>query len=274
MTAGASALLVVIGGGTAGIAAFTGDGPRIVTAVGAGQTAAAPGTAHRPAPPPPAVDAALGNEPDVRADAAPVERRTSDQADRTATRPPRRTGTAAVTTAAPPPAGVGGNAPVGVGGNAPVAPPAPQPPTVTTRTVTETRAIPFRTRLVRDPRLPRGSKEVQAEGVPGEETLRWAVTYSDGRPTDRRLIDSVITREPQHRVVAFGTRRGWRGDGHRHRGCRPGSGHCFPIGRSATCPDKAADRPESTEAGVLDQDFVQLAPQDLKSLEINPGMLC
>ncbi|HEU4347456.1 MAG TPA: G5 domain-containing protein, partial [Actinoplanes sp.] len=224
MTAGASALLVMIGGGTAGIAALTEEEPRIVTAAGADRAAAtaapppAPGTT---APQPPPADSRLGVGLTGQAEgvgAKPVGegaiRRTSEEADRTATRSPRST----------------------TAGDAPVAAdqaPAMRQPVVTTRTVVEKRAIPYRTRLIRDPDLPRGRKRVQTAGVPGEQTLRWLITYSDGRPTDRRLVDATVTRPPQHRVVAFGTRRD-RGDGPRE--CRPGSDHCFPIGRSAACP--------------------------------------
>jgi hypothetical protein len=140
--------------------------------------------------------------------------------------------------------------------------------------VTETRAIPYRTRLVRDPELPRGRKRIQTEGIPGEQTLRWLVTYSDGQPTERRLVDSQVTRQPQHRVVALGTRRS-KGD--RPRECRPGSDHCFPIGRSATCPDQADQVPTESAAlpqNLLDADFYLLSPEDLDGLELDPGLLC
>jgi hypothetical protein len=260
MTAGASAVLVMIGGGSAAIAALTEGEPRIVTATGAGRAAAAPvappqGPAGATAQPP-AADSKLGGlaGPAPELAAQPVgeraNRRTSDEADRTATRAPR------ATTAAPAPAGP--------------APARPQRPAVTSRTVVEKRVIPYRTRLIRDPELPRGRKRVQTEGVPGEQTLRWLVTYTDGRPTDRRLVGATVTRQPQHRVVAFGTRRG-KGDG--HRACRPGSDHCFPVGRSATCPAKDTVT-ESGSVTVLDQDFYLLTPEDLDGLELDPGLVC
>jgi hypothetical protein len=254
MTAGASVLLVVIGGSTAVIAAVTENEPRIVTAVGAGHPAAAAPAervADPQAPHPPAA-AGLGADPEVE---HPIRRTLDDAADRTATRAPRTDeGRAAAAPAAEP---------------KPAAPLPDRKPAVVTRTVTEKRAIPYRTRLIRDPSLPRGRKQVQTEGIPGEQTRRWLVTYSDGRPTDRRLIDATVTRQPQHRVVAFGTRRG-KGDG--PRGCRPGSDHCFPIGRSAQCPDEKA--PESGTLGVLGHDFYLLTPEDLSGLELDPGMLC
>ena len=97
------------------------------------------------------------------------------------------------------------------------------------------------------------------------------VTYTDGQPTDRRLIDSTVTRQPQHRVVAFGTRR-VKGDGH---GCRERP--CVSGGRSAACPDgeDAAQESDAVQLGgsvtVLDEDLYLLEPADLDGLEARPG---
>jgi hypothetical protein len=145
---------------------------------------------------------------------------------------------------------------------------------VTTKVVTETRIIPFRTSLVRDPQMPRGQKRVQSPGVSGEEVLRYLVTYTDGRQTDRRLIDSDVTREPQDRVVAFGTRRTRDGGDE----CREGP--CFPDGRSAACPEGADPVKESGavqlggSVAVLDEDLYLLDPSDLDGLELDSGMIC
>jgi hypothetical protein len=231
---------VLIGGGTAGIATLTEDEPRIVTAVAQDQQV-------MPAPPAgdgkagakagaraghattPSAEAALGEQ------SAVPERRTAAAADRTAPRTPRQEPVRQpAQTAAT---------------RVPVAKPAaPARPVITTRTETEKRAIPFRTRLVRDPALPRGHKRVQTEGAPGEQVLQYAVTLTDGRPTDRRLVGSTVTRQPQHRVVAFGTRRGgWE--------CRPDRG-CKPTGRMAAgcgTESESAAVPLGGELAVLDE---------------------
>jgi hypothetical protein len=259
MTAGASALLVLIGGGTAGIAVATDDDPRIVTAVGRDAAAAAlPAAPELLVPRPPAAAPALGTGADTETDAVRPDRRTSDAADRTATRAPR------TTTSRVPPANA-----------APPAKPAAAAPVITTRTVTEKRTIPFRTRLVRDPALPRGSKRVQAPGVPGEETLRYLVTFTDGTETGRRLVDATVTREPRHRIIAFGTRRG---DG--PRDCGPGSDRCRPTGRTA-CPDGLGPAVEENGTlpldgtlALLDEDLSMLDPDDLDGLELDPALLC
>jgi hypothetical protein len=264
MTAGASALLVLIGGGTAGLAAATDDEP-VVTEVGPAAVAAMPGAA---VPQPPAggpvsgpVSGPLGSAaeavPERRApDVTVPDRRASDAADRTATRAPRAT-----TSRAPRTAGVA----------VPVAPVDPAAPVVTTRTVVEKRAVPYRTRLVRDPGLPRGSKRLEAPGVPGEETLRYLVTFTDGRETDRRLVATELTREPQDRVVAFGTRRGKD----EPRDCWPEEDRCRPTKRSVACPGELD--PEIREHGsvaLLDDDLALLDPDDLDGLEMDPAVLC
>jgi hypothetical protein len=250
MTAGASAVLVLIGGGTAAVAAMTEGEPRIVRAVGQDQQVAAapPAPGAQPhAARPPSADARLG------AQSGMVEERVAEEADRTATRTPRKEPVKQ-------PAQVAAT-------GAPVAEPAvPAQPVVTTRTETEKRVIPYRTRLVRDPELPRGRKRVQAEGVPGEEVLRYVVTLTNGQPTERRLVDSTVTRQPQHRVVAFGTRRNGNGNGW---GCRPDRG-CEPGGRAGGCaPQESAAVPLGGTVALLDEDLAVL-----DELELKQGMLC
>jgi hypothetical protein len=257
MTAGAGALLIAIGGAAAGIAALTRDTrdkPRIVTAVG--QATRQPLPADSPAPRQPAARGRYG-------EAATVPRA------RTAPRSPRRA-------AAPPAPGAPAPARNSTGpAAAPSTAPARSAPT--TRTEVETREIPFQTRLVRDSSLPHGSKRIQTPGVPGEETLRYLVTVTDGQVTDRRLLDTRVTRHPQHRVVAFGPRRvlGHQPD----RDCRRALSVCVPLGRSAICPDDrtspkraARDResllPPGGSVVVLDQDLELL---DAETLDLGPA---
>lgn len=133
-----------------------------------------------------------------------------------------------------------------------------------TRTEVETREIPYETRLVRDPALPSGARKVESPGVPGVETLRYLVTLTDGRPTDRKLIDAVVTRQPQHRVVALGTRH--PAPPSQHRNCGEALNFCVPLGRKAMCADK--DRQE--DASIPLPDLV-LDSDDLGYLE---GLAC
>jgi hypothetical protein len=262
MTAGTSALLVLIAGGAGAVAAITKGEPRVASAAARDSTIAA---AVQPAAPlPPAIGSSTG-EAAVGAgigDAgAGLERRTSDEADRTATRGPR-------------PVATGSRADGPLRGDADSdlkAPGMAAAPVVTTSTVTETRPIPYRTRLVREPSLPRGSHRVQAPGIPGEQTLRWLVTRSDGKETGRELIDTTVTRQPQHQVIAFGSSgRGWH---HRQqRECGPGLDPCLRL-RRGDCPDEARAEESAVQLGgsvtVLDKDLALLDPD---TLELDPAL--
>ena len=250
MTAGTSALLIVIGAAVGGVAVLTKDGPdapRIVTAVGQATAPQADAELQAPAPPP-YVPAKPGLDP------AATLSRTTDQADRTGPREPRRAAEA-------PPEPAAAQVPVRTQPDQPEAPiSAPAQPSITTRTDVEKREVPFETRFVRDPSLPRGTRKITAAGVPGEESLRYLVTLTDGQETDRKLMDITVTREPQDRVITFGSRRGFgRPHGGRDRECRRKLDLCVPLGRQAKayCPD------DQNELTVLDQDIELLDPDAL-----------
>jgi resuscitation-promoting factor RpfB len=77
--------------------------------------------------------------------------------------------------------------------------------TVVTRIVTETEEIPFEEEVVEDPSLLEGAEEVRTEGVTGELTVTFEVTYTNGEETDRRKLDEEVTREPVNEVIVVGT---------------------------------------------------------------------
>ncbi|MFC3740980.1 G5 domain-containing protein [Paractinoplanes deccanensis] len=269
MAAGGSALVITIGSAVAGAAALTKErpgAPRIVTAVG--QAAASP--AEQQQQPGPSVPAAA---PPHRAkpqyDAAASLPRISNEADRTATREPQPATSAQATT---PQAQSRQQQQQQQQTSLPVPPPvaAGDPrPVLTTRTEIETREIPFQTRLVRDPSLPRGAKKIQTAGVPGEETLRYLVTFADGKQTERRLLDSTITKQPQHRVVAFGSRRGPAKGGNQRppKGC---DDFCIPLGRSADCRREESAVHLGGSVTILDQDLELLDANSLGELACGP----
>jgi hypothetical protein len=253
MTAGTSALLIAIGGGAAGIAALTRDHkdapPQIVTAVGQPAQAAPREAAGGPAPamvPPPAMVPKTSHDEARRATA-------NQPADRTSTRDPR---------------------PATATKGAPAAPPAS--PLTTTRTDVETHDIPFRTQLVRDPALPRGTKRVQSQGVPGVQTLRYLVTLVDGKQVDRKLLDTTVTREPQHRVVAYGSaRRNGGGDVTRGKGMHHDRScdfrFCVPLGRKVCEGREESALQLGGSVVVLDRDIELLNPETLDGM---PGVTC
>ncbi len=277
-------VLALVAGTAGGIAALTGDDTRVVTAVGRESPVVELPAADVPLRPP-AGGAGLGNGIAGHAQAeqqADETRSGPGEADRTATRSPRRT------TSVDRRGSTGGAAPV-LPGAAPAGPPAAAAaatPEVRTEQISETEAIPFRTTLVRDPSLRPGTREIQTPGVPGERLLRYEVTFTGGRETSRKLLDSTVTREPQDRVVAFGNRgRGGRHGGPHHGGPHHGGPHhggphhggrghrecrllgsCVRMGRGAVCThgDKSDPRQES----IIDGDLSLLDPSDINELEL------
>ena len=73
------------------------------------------------------------------------------------------------------------------------------------RTVTETKAIKFKTRTVKDNWLPKGQKEKITAGIDGVRTLTYTVTLVDGKETGRKLVSSKVTRKPVDEVTSVGT---------------------------------------------------------------------
>ncbi|WP_229075659.1 G5 domain-containing protein [Actinoplanes sp. DH11] len=238
MTAGATALLVLAGGGVAGVVTMTGDGEPVASAeqpvdepdLGAPQLEESPEVVSR---------AAAAAEPLPKRHTSPQARasRTAtgaadklsktrvgdDRADRTGAPSARTPDKEPAERATPDRAS---------------AEPSAAEPVVTTRTDVETRVIPFDTQVVRDPSLPRGTRMIESPGAFGEETLRYVVTITDGQPTGRRLVGSEVTREPEARVVVFGARRKSDQD------CEGLLRICMPLGRAAACPqDGSGDQP-------------------------------
>jgi hypothetical protein len=156
-------------------------------------------------------------------------------------------------------------------------------PGYTTQTVIETRPIPYQTLLVRDPSLRRGDKQLLAEGIPGLETLRYLVTYAGGEETGRWLIDSTVSREPQHQLIASGSRSRPRHDDPRDcdpypRFCLRGRSDC-PDGGSGSGSDAeeaqgsdADDAATLTDANQAEPDLDD--PSDLNELRPDPASAC
>jgi hypothetical protein len=85
------------------------------------------------------------------------------------------------------------------------------------------------------------------------------VTVTDGKPTDRRLLDSTVTRQPQQEIVALGAQNG-------QKGCP--LDFCVPLGRDATCRhhrrDESGEVSQSGQAGESGQ--VSVTGNDLALL--------
>ncbi|MEU4687482.1 G5 domain-containing protein [Actinoplanes sp. NPDC023714] len=289
MTAGTTALLVLVGGGVAGVTTLARDDASTVASAADPAAEPDPGLArleespevvsraaaaaeplpkrHTPAPPRP---------PATAADQLGRARVDDERADRTGPRPSRAAGEATAERTAPHRAAT-------PGGSAKDRAPATQAqPVVTTRTDVETREIPYDTQVIRDPSLPRGTRKIESPGASGEETLRYLVTLTNGKQTARILIGSEVTRAPEPRIVVFGARRKW------DRDCEGALRVCVPLGRSAVCPEAEApagagqgdpDRPgaepvreEGLRAILTVEELALLDPIDRVRLE--PASVC
>ncbi|MEU4559795.1 G5 domain-containing protein [Actinoplanes sp. NPDC023936] len=293
MTAGTTALLVLAGAGVAGVVTLSGDDSRTVATADAGIADPDLGAPRLEESPEVVSRAAAAAEPlpqrhtpgtprtgpttaaaGAVAGAAQLSRARVDdeRADRTGPRPARTAGKKPAERATP--------------HRAPAQSSVAEP-VVTTRTDVETRDIPFPTQVIRDPSLPRGTRKIESPGLTGEETLRYLVTLTDGRPTARILIGTEVTRAPEPRIVVFGARRP------ADRSCEGLLRLCMPLGRSAVCPedgsgdtggpvaDGAGGADGTDETGDRDdtavltrEELALLDPETLDRVRREPGTLC
>ncbi|WP_405094465.1 G5 domain-containing protein [Micromonospora sp. NBC_01412] len=114
-------------------------------------------------------------------------------------------------------------------------PPTTTAPKVETRTETKTQVIRHAERTVKDPSLTEGKRAVRTRGVNGVRTLTYQVTLTDGVPTGRKLVRSVVTRQAVTQVVAVGTKR--------ERRCDPNYGGCVPIASDVDCAGGSGNGP-------------------------------
>lgn len=78
-------------------------------------------------------------------------------------------------------------------------------PKVEIKTETQTISVPYETVTVDDSNLAQGQTRVDSEGTPGETTVFYEVTYTDGVETARTEVRREVTRAPIDRVIANGT---------------------------------------------------------------------
>ncbi|MFI0353420.1 G5 domain-containing protein [Actinomadura sp. 9N407] len=111
------------------------------------------------------------------------------------------------------------------------------------RIVTETKAIPFKTKKVSDRGLAEGKSKVRSRGVAGVRTFTYEVTFTDGVRTGRKLVRQVVTKAPVARVVAVGTKQASR--------CDPNySGSCVPVASDVDCAGGSGNGPTYAQGPV------------------------
>lgn len=79
---------------------------------------------------------------------------------------------------------------------------------IETETVTET--IPYETKTVDDDTVDYGKTIVKTEGINGEKTYTYNVTYMGEKEISREPVKEEITKQPVAKVIANGTKIIWR----------------------------------------------------------------
>lgn len=121
------------------------------------------------------------------------------------------------------------------------APTAAAPPVVVTKTVTETKTIPYQRTTVNDPNLAKGKRVVRVKGVNGTKTLKYEITLTDGRQTAKKLIGETVTKRAVTEVVAVGTKQST---------CDPNYTPCVPIASDVDCAGGSGDGPAYVDGPV------------------------
>ncbi|MBQ0991797.1 G5 domain-containing protein [Micromonospora sp. H61] len=121
----------------------------------------------------------------------------------------------------------------------PAAPPlsAAAAPVVQVTTVTEKATIRYGERTVKDSSLAEGKRVVRTKGVNGVRTLTYEVTTTDGVRTAKKLVTSVVTKQPVTQVVAVGTKKPQSSK------CDPNYSGCVPIASDVDCAGGSGNGP-------------------------------
>lgn len=74
------------------------------------------------------------------------------------------------------------------------------------QTVTQEEIIPKTVEQIQDPTKDYGTREVRTPGVDGAKNVTYEIEMKGGKEVARRVVASVVTREPVKEVIAIGTR--------------------------------------------------------------------
>jgi uncharacterized protein YabE (DUF348 family) len=77
---------------------------------------------------------------------------------------------------------------------------------VDTRTITEKQAVAFEKKETKSATLLEGETKTTTKGVPGSKTVKYLVTYLDGKLSSKKLVSSDVTTKPVDELVTVGTK--------------------------------------------------------------------
>jgi membrane protein implicated in regulation of membrane protease activity len=118
-------------------------------------------------------------------------------------------------------------------------------PVIEIKEETKTEEVAFETTTKDDSTLDKGQTKVQQEGKNGTKEIKYKVTYTDGKETNREKVSESITVQPVNKVILNGTKvqptvitTPSQGDGYTNVDGNyvpsPGSN---PFGATAVCAD-------------------------------------
>ena len=83
--------------------------------------------------------------------------------------------------------------------------PKPQAPQLVTKEITQTSVVPFTTQNQNDSSLPQGQTSIAQQGVNGQKTTVYEVTYVNGQETGRTIKSDTVTTLPETQIINNGT---------------------------------------------------------------------
>lgn len=118
-------------------------------------------------------------------------------------------------------------------------------PKVTTKDMTEKEVIAFTTKEQPDSSVNKGQTRTVQAGKNGERTIKYKVTYTDGKETKREEVSNTITTEAVEQIVAVGTYVAPAATApQQSSGCNSNySGGCVPIASDVDCGGGSGDGP-------------------------------
>lgn len=115
---------------------------------------------------------------------------------------------------------------------------------VETETATETEEIAFSTKEVESANLPDGETQITQNGVAGERTIIYEITYTNGTETGRKKISEEVTKQPIDKITTVGTYVAPAPEPEPASNCDPNyTGGCVPIASDVDCGGGSGNGP-------------------------------
>lgn len=134
---------------------------------------------------------------------------------------------------------------------APASAPVTAAPEVRDETVTAVSPVPFPTTTVSDSALASGTTRVNQEGVDGEKTTVYKVTYTDGKETGRVVVSESVTKPAVEKIIANGTYVAPKPAPRAvSSSCDPNYSGCVPVASDVDCAGGSGNGPAYTSGPV------------------------